>query len=125
MGGYPSLVINRQVAVEVEPGVQVYSATDWSDQPRSAVGVTEGGDLIFAVVDGRNSMSSGLFNQTWAEWLHDQLELREAIGLDGGGSSTLSVRDCWLNDVVSFPSDGGGVNHGGARAVGSGLYLTP
>jgi exopolysaccharide biosynthesis protein len=80
--------------------------------------------MIFAVVDGRTSMSSGLFNQTWAEWLDISFDLSEAIGLDGGGSSTLSVHDCWLNDVVNFPSDSGNFSHQGARAVGSGLYLS-
>ena len=123
VGGYPSLVVNGSVAVEVYEGEQVYSATDWSDQPRSAVAVTSTGQLVFAVADGRNRLSNGIFNMQWAQLLSQELELTEAIGLDGGGSSTLTVKDCWINDVVNYPSDGGGLSHEGARAVGSGLYL--
>ena len=123
VGGYPSLVINGAVAVQVREGEQVYSATDWSNQPRSAVAFTSSGQLVFAVADGRNRLSPGLFNMQWAQLLSSELDVQEAIGLDGGGSSSLVVRDCWLNDVVSFPSDSGDLSHNGSRAVGSGLYL--
>jgi len=59
----------------------------------------------------------------WAQLLSSELDVQEAIGLDGGGSSSLVVQGCWLNDVVSFPSDSGDLSHNGSRPVGSGLYL--
>ena len=124
VGGYPSLVIDSTVAVQVREGEQVYSSTDWSTQPRSALGLTESGDLIFAVLDGRNPLSDGLFSVKWAEFLDSSFQLQEGIGLDGGGSSTLSIRDCWLNDIVNFPSDSTDFSHQGARHIGSGLYLS-
>gem|GEM_PF-2814965 len=123
VGGYPSLVINGAVAVQVREGEQVYSATDWSNQPRSAVAYTSSGQLVFAVADGRNRLSPGLFSVQWAQLLSSELDVQEAIGLDGGGSSSLVVQGCWLNDVVSFPSDSGDLSHNGSRPVGSGLYL--
>jgi pentapeptide MXKDX repeat protein len=123
VGGYPSLVINSEVAVQVQEGEQVYSMTDWSDQPRSALGTTSSGQLVFAVADGRNILSNGIFNTDWAQFLSEEFNLTEGIGLDGGGSSTLVVQDCWINDVVNFPSDSIDFSHEGARAVGSGLYL--
>ena len=122
VGGYPSLVIDGQVRAEVYNGEQVYSSTDWTAQPRSAVGVDDQGQLVLAVVDGRSGQSGGLTQLDWAQWLDDAFDLREAIGLDGGGSSTLYVKGCWLNDLVNFPS-GGAERHDGARAVASGLYL--
>ena len=64
-----------------------------------------------------------MFNQQWAELLHSEFDLSEAIGLDGGGSSTLSIQDCWINHVVNFPSDSSDLSHNGARSVGSGLYI--
>ena len=42
----------------------------------------------------------------------------QALGLDGGGSTTMIVEDCWLDDIVNNPSDAGG-----ARSVASGLYI--
>ena len=47
----------------------------------------------------------------------------DAVNLDGGGSTTLWVEDCWLDGVVNFPSDNGAADHEGARSVASGLYL--
>ena len=123
VGGYPSLVINEEVAVEVYEGEPVYSSTDWSDQPRSALGKTQDGRLILAVADGRNELSAGIFNLQWAEFLHNEYDLSEAIGLDGGGSSTLVIEDCWINHVVNFPSDSASFDHNGARNVGSGIYI--
>jgi exopolysaccharide biosynthesis protein len=46
-----------------------------------------------------------------------------AANLDGGGSTTLVVKDCWIGDVVNHPSDNGSSDHHGARPVGSGLYI--
>ncbi len=43
--------------------------------------------------------------------------------LDGGGSTTMVVQDCWLNHVVNHPSDNLQPDHDGARAVASGLYV--
>ena len=48
---------------------------------------------------------------------------QEALNLDGGGSTTMVIDDCWLNDTVNFPSDNGAADHDGARAVASGLYI--
>lgn len=69
--------------------------------PRTAVGRTAKGEIIWLVVDGRQPHSQGASLPELA-----QLMLRygavEAINLDGGGSSTLVVRDLILNS----PSDG-------------------
>jgi exopolysaccharide biosynthesis protein len=47
----------------------------------------------------------------------------DAVNLDGGGSTTMVVRGCWLNHTVSFPSDNEAPDHAGLRAVASGVYL--
>ena len=121
IGGYPSLVIDREVRVEVYEGEQVYSQTDWQNNPRSAFGQTDQDTFIFAVVDGRNpTLSQGLTNMAWAQWLHREFNLTEALGFDGGGSSTLYVKDCSLNQIINFPSGGSG-GHTGTRAVASSL----
>ncbi len=69
--------------------------------PRTAVGRTAKGEMLWLVVDGRQAHSQGATLPELA-----QLMLRygavEAINLDGGGSSTLVVRDLVLNS----PSDG-------------------
>ena len=83
--------------------------------PRSAVGVTKYGDFILAVVDGRQSHSRGCTLQEWANILLNHFGAFNAINLDGGGSTELTVRD----NLVNSPSDGR------ERAVGSALTILP
>ncbi|MBR2179987.1 MAG: phosphodiester glycosidase family protein [Selenomonadaceae bacterium] len=70
--------------------------------PRSAVGVTQYGDYIFAIVDGRQAHSKGCTLQEWAEILLNDFDAVNAINLDGGGSTELVVK----GDIVNSPSDG-------------------
>ena len=111
VGAGPRLVENGRVHVtageEQFPGDIRYGRA-----PRSAVGVTADGKIVFAVVDGRQSHSHGLTLTEFAELLL-KFKVQNAINLDGGGSSALYVN----GDVVNAPSDGS------ERAVGSALIL--
>lgn len=113
LGGGPRLVRAGQVEVtgveeRFQPDVLLGRA------PRTAVGVTEDGKLLLVVADGRNpAVSSGLTLEELAELMRS-LGARDAMNLDGGGSSTLVLRGLVLNE----PSDGD------ERPVGSGLFVT-
>lgn len=111
VGAGPRLVENGTVHVtageEDFPGDIRYGRA-----PRSAVGVTKRGKVVFAVVDGRQEDSHGLTLTEFAELLV-KFGVQNAINLDGGGSSALYVS----GDVVNSPSDGQ------ERAVGSALIL--
>ena len=72
---------------------------------------------MLVTVDGRTSAGDGMTTPQLAELMED-LGAVQALGLDGGGSTTMIVEDCWLDDVVNNPSDAGG-----ARSVASGLYI--
>ena len=117
MGGFPSLVTDGTAAAEARPGETVYSAGDWSRNPRTAVGLGPDGELLLVTVDGRTSAGDGMTTPQLAELMAD-LGAVQALGLDGGGSTTMVVEGCWLDDVVNNPSDAGG-----ARSVASGLYI--
>lgn len=81
--------------------------------PRTAVGAAGDGRLLLGVVDGRSKASAGLALGDLARWLRD-LGCRDAVNLDGGGSTCL-----WVDGlgVVNRPSDGS------ERAVGSVLAV--
>lgn len=66
----------------------------WEElHPRTAAGITAGGDLVFVVVDGRQEgVSEGMTTPEVAE-LMLEFGVENAINLDGGGSSTLVVSD--------------------------------
>ncbi len=81
--------------------------------PRTAVAQTFNGDLLFVVVDGRSSRSSGMTLPELAAYLK-RLGGRSAINLDGGGSSTMLVK----GRVVNRPSDGR------ERPISNGIVIT-
>ena len=68
--------------------------------PRSAVGIGKNGNLYLIAVDGRKpNYSAGLTLNELAELLK-KLDLKEAINLDGGGSTTL-VADGGIINTLS------------------------
>lgn len=75
--------------------------------PRTAVGVRKDGSIFTAVIDGRTTSSKGLTLQNTAKLMKD-LGAHYAMTFDGGGSSTVVVRELG-NDkvtVANTPSDG-------------------
>ena len=74
--------------------------------------MTDTGNFLIGVVDGRQSSSHGLTLVEWANLLR-KFHAVDALNLDGGGSSELVVG----GDIVNSPSDG----H--ERPVGSALIL--
>ncbi len=79
-----------------------------TSHPRTLIGITEDGDVIIAVVDGREvnkGVSSGASMENCA-WLMASLGAQTALNLDGGGSSTMVVKDGDEFVVKNNPSDG-------------------
>ncbi|MFZ4506768.1 MAG: phosphodiester glycosidase family protein [Fimbriimonas sp.] len=109
VGGGPMLVRGgRRISQALEEGFNV-NISD-ARHPRTAVGKTAQGDLLFVAVDGRQKISAGL---TLAELgdLMVRLGCVEAMNLDGGGSTTLNIRGI----TVNRPS--GGAERAVANAV--------
>jgi len=95
MGGIPLLVEDGRVAVSR------CRASVCRRHPRTGVGVTGDGSVLMVVVDGRRNLSRGLTLVGFAR-LFRRLGATWALNLDGGGSSTMVVR----NRIVNVPSDG-------------------
>ncbi len=83
--------------------------------PRTLAGVTKKGSLILATIDGRDPGVTVGANMFEAAQLMKWLGARNAINLDGGGSTTMVVK----NKVVNHPSDGA------ERPVGDALLVVP
>ncbi|NDL58460.1 phosphodiester glycosidase family protein [Phytoactinopolyspora mesophila] len=82
--------------------------TDEAVHPRTAVGVSEDGSEVFlAVIDGRQAHARGMSLTELGEFMVG-LGAHEALNVDGGGSSTMVVREPATVDhgVVNSPSDG-------------------
>jgi len=95
-GGGPRLVRGGKVDLGEEG-----FAHEKVRHPRTAVGVTAAGLLLFLTLDGRQARSAGM---TLRELAEEMIELGavEAMNLDGGGSTAMVVR----NEIRNSPSDG-------------------
>jgi hypothetical protein len=118
VGGRPMLVRDSVIVPEVDTEGQVSFR---NRNPRTAVGVARNArHLILVVVDGRQApYSDGMTLRELAD-LMLTLGARDAINLDGGGSSALVYRDPKANTlkVANRPSD-----PTGERAVGDALAI--
>ena len=77
-------------------------------EPRTAVGVSADGSTVYVVsLDGRQSHSRGMALDELGEFMVE-LGAHNAVNLDGGGSSTLLLREPGTNElsVANAPSDG-------------------
>jgi exopolysaccharide biosynthesis protein len=87
-----------------------------SPNPRTLAGVRSDGKLLLVTVDGRRRGWSTGLSLVSAARLMRSFGAREALNLDGGGSSGMTVG----RRVVSRPSD-----RAGERPVGDGLFVLP
>lgn len=101
LGGGPRLLRAGQIDITAE--MEKFQADITRGRaPRTALGITASGELLLVTVNGRqNNISIGMTLLELAELLGD-LGAVDAMNLDGGGSSTMVVRDVVLN----APSDG-------------------
>ena len=84
--------------------------------PRSIVGLTNDGNWIFMVIDGRNGLHASGATLMEAAELLSSMNMAYALNLDGGGSSEL-----WIDGKLYNSPSGGKerpVSYGiGARSV--------
>jgi exopolysaccharide biosynthesis protein len=118
VGGFPILVHDSVIA----PGVDSAGAVSFRGlNPRTAAGFAANGRrLLLVVTDGRQAgFSMGTTTRETAALLRD-LGAREAINLDGGGSTAMAVRDVRTGAVrvLNKPSDAAG-----ERPVGDALAV--
>jgi len=86
-----------------------YGTAPASDNPRTAIGVTTTGDVILLTVDGRQA-AAGMDGMSLYEVADLMVSLGavEAYAMDGGGSTTMVVKDPddGSYDITNSPSDG-------------------
>ncbi|GGT15556.1 hypothetical protein GCM10010271_17940 [Streptomyces kurssanovii] len=121
----PTLVRDGRVSVNAAADGLIREGTDqtftynWTvrSNPRSMIGVDGQGRMMLVVVDGRQAgYSEGLGIARTAE-LMKALGAREAMNLDGGGSSVMATAG---SGIVNRPSDAAG-----QRSLGNVLLVRP
>ncbi len=96
IGGHHFLVKN---SLKVAQG-------DLSIEPRTTVGVTSANVVYFIVVDGRQASYSNGISFSQLSDMYFALGVKDAINMDGGGSTTLVIKEGTTWAVKNKPSDG-------------------
>ena len=91
--------------------------------PRTAMGEKVDGTIVFLVVDGRAKEAAG-FSIPELQKLMKWLGCRDAINLDGGGSTTMYVKGQPDAGVVNYPCDNKKWDHAGEREVANVIVVT-
>lgn len=118
VGGRPLLVTDSTLDVAVDTAGR---GPFGSRNPRTAAGIAHSGQrLIFVTVDGREYQDAGMTLREMGD-LMLALGARDAINLDGGGSTTMVYADpdsAGRLRIANHPSD-----KGGERTVGDALAI--
>lgn len=90
--------------------------------PRSAIGKKGKHKIILITLDGRTPEARGMTLNELADFML-LLHCKDAVNLDGGGSTTMWISGKPFNGVVNMPSDNKKFDHAGERAVSDILII--
>jgi hypothetical protein len=112
IGGSPVLISND--TIRITAAEELIDVNNGGREPRTAIGYTASGRIILFVAEGRNAPASeGVTLAELAQIMKD-LGCREALNLDGGGSTAMIAN----GTLVNRPSDAGNV-----RSVASAVLI--
>ena len=89
---------------------------------RTAIGIREDGTVLLFVADGRFKQAEGL-SLTELQQLLRWLGCRDALNLDGGGSTTMFLNIGDYQGIINCPSDNGRFDHAGERGVSNAVIV--
>lgn len=91
---------------------------------RTAIGVRADGTVLLVTVDGHTLQSEGFSLFDFIKLLA-WLGCYDALNLDGGGSTTMYIRDFPHDGIVNHPTDNGLFDSGGERGVSNCILVLP
>lgn len=116
MAAGPVLMQNGAVLTGWPEGDGFYS----NRHPRSIVGVSADGYVYFIVIDGRHEGNAEGATIAEAAAIAELFGLKDALNLDGGGSSALWVKN---QGVISHPSDNRSFDEYGERRIPNAIIV--
>ena len=90
--------------------------------PRTGLGIRSDGTVLLVTVDGRNAQAQGMSIPEFAHFFK-KMGCKDAINLDGGGSTAMFLAGYFQDGIVSYPSDNKGYDHQGERKISSIIYV--
>lgn len=114
---YPEVLVTGPLLITGKERVQLPSTSlIINKHPRTAIGKRGNHKIMLVTLDGRTEQATGM---TLAELtdLMISFNCKDAVNLDGGGSSTMWIKGMPFNGVVNMPCDNKKFDHSGERAV--------
>jgi Exopolysaccharide biosynthesis protein related to N-acetylglucosamine-1-phosphodiester alpha-N-acetylglucosaminidase len=90
--------------------------------PRTSLGIINKNKVVLVTLDGRTPESYGMTLLKLTD-LMLSLRCRDAVNLDGGGSTTMWIKGKPFDGVVNMPCDNKKFDHEGERAVSDILII--
>lgn len=90
--------------------------------PRTAIGKSGNHKVILITLDGRTDQARGVTLEELTD-IMISLHCKDAVNLDGGGSTTMWISGKPFDGVVNMPCDNKKFDHEGARAVSDILII--
>lgn len=90
--------------------------------PRTSIGVVNKHKAVMVTIDGRTGDSRGMTLLQLSDIMLS-LHCKDAVNLDGGGSTTMWITGKPFNGVVNMPCDNKKFDHEGERAVSDILII--
>jgi len=111
------LLLRKKGKIQLPP-----SSLAKNKHPRTAIGKIGNHKIILVTLDGRTNQAKGVTLEELAD-IMTSLHCKDAVNLDGGGSTTMWISGKPFNGVVNMPCDNKKFDHEGARAVSDILII--
>ena len=106
----PLLLKNKQKALLPQTSIVI------NKHPRTSIGIINKHRIVLVTLDGRTPEAQGMTLLKLTD-LMLSLRCRDAVNLDGGGSTTMWINGKTSNGVVNMPCDNKKLDHEGESAV--------
>jgi exopolysaccharide biosynthesis protein len=97
------------------------NAFNQNRHPRTCVCITKD-EILLLTADGRSNEAYGLSLFELTELL-ESIGCTEALNFDGGGSTTMYIKDASSSGIINMPCDNKTFDHEGERKVSNALLI--
>jgi exopolysaccharide biosynthesis protein len=106
----PLLIRNRKTTILPKTSLVI------TRHPRTSIGVINNHKIVLVTLDGRTADARGMTLLQFTD-LMKSFRCKDAVNLDGGGSTTMWITGRPFNGIVNMPCDNKKFDHEGERAV--------
>lgn len=120
---YPEVLVTGPLLLSGKEKTQLPSTPlVLNKHPRTSIGKRGNYKIILLTLDGRTDQAIGMTLTELAD-LMLSLHCKDAVNLDGGGSTTMWISGKPYNGIVNMPCDNKKFDHAGERAVSDILII--